>query len=201
MADNASRAKLAAILSCGQVSVNGNGSSFLSTPTSSNRGAAGNSTAIAVMPLPWLPSTSMTNDAPCCASEGTAPTNAGPSRSNSDLIGNFRQLFAPYIRSTQPLRHLFPSRPKQKGSKLKGLYRTRETWTHDFMCLGKREQLKVPSQRGKMLLIDGGLGGMKISFDHNGNAEHVQERLEIYFPKDLKYFDLKYFDAEAPEHL
>ena len=104
-------------------------------------------------------------------------------RSNSDVIGNFRQLFASYSRSTQPLRHLFPSRPKQKGCKLKGLYRTRETWTHDFMCPGKREQLEVPSQREKMLLIDAGLSGGKISFEHNGNAEHVKERLEIYFPK------------------
>ena len=135
------------------------------------------------MPLPRLPPTSMTNDAPCCASAGTARMNAGPSRSNSDVIGNFRQLFAPYSRSTQPFRNLFPSRPKQKGCKLKGMYRTREPWIHDFMCPGKREQLEVPSQREKILLIDAGLSGGKISFEHNGNAEHVKEILEIYFPK------------------
>ena len=51
------------------------------------------------------------------------------------------------------------------------------------MLLGKREQLKVPSQREKVLLIDAGLGGKKISFDHNGKAEHVKKRLEIYFPQ------------------
>ena len=79
MADNATRAReLAAVLSRSQVLVNGNGSSFLSAPTNSNRDAASNSTAIAVMPLPRLPSTSRTNDAPCCASAGTARTNAGP---------------------------------------------------------------------------------------------------------------------------
>ena len=116
-------------------------------------------------------------------------------RSNSNVIGNFRQLFAPYSRRTQPFRHLFPSRPKQKDSKLKGLYPT--TWPHDFMCMGKREQLKVPSQRGKMLLIDGGLGGMKISFDHNGNAEHVKERLEIYFPKLKSYGGFEIFRSRG----
>ena len=48
---------------------------------------------------------------------------------------------------------------------------------------GQTRTAQSPQSKGEMLLIDGGLGGMKISFDHNGNAEHVKERLEIYFPK------------------
>ena len=106
----------------------------------------------------------------------------GRSCGNTEVLRNFRRLFAPYNttgtntsnRGTGSSGRRRNYQPKQKRE---------TTWTHDFVCLAHKDQLYPPNQREKLLLSDAGHGRKKVVLINNGDAHHVEEKLEEYFPK------------------
>lgn len=83
------------------------------------------------------------------------------------VLNNFRSIFAPYnqvprvpLMSTLQQRKHRPSKQKQRGI----FFQPKETWTHEFFCLARKGQNRVPSRAEKFELQAGSLGRRKICF-------------------------------------
>ena len=62
------------------------------------------------------------------------------------------------------------------------VFKPRETWTDDFVCLSKQNVENTPSQTSLMELKEAGLGRKKVTFsDKLGNFSHVKITLEEFF--------------------
>jgi hypothetical protein len=55
-------------------------------------------------------------------------------------------------------------------------------WRRDCICLSEMEQTWKPSPEEKMELAQMGLGLKEVSFDSDGDADHVHELIYITFP-------------------
>ena len=119
-----------------------------------------------------------------------------PAGGSQNIMNDFRRLFAPYGR-TRPnnlssrvqehsrRRLASGGGGKSSGRKWWGKGRTKfkATWTHDFFCLNSRKHEYIPSPKQRLEHIDAGLGRRKITFDGDGDANHVSTKLEEMFPK------------------
>ena len=85
---------------------------------------------------------------------------------------NFRPLFAPYSAACSSSAS---ARPRT--------FQVKETWTHDFFCLGSTQAASVPSRAQKIALQNAGLGHWKELFSCKGTALDVKTRLESVYPK------------------
>ena len=59
----------------------------------------------------------------------------------------------------------------------------KETWTHEFICLGNPDQKTVPSRLQKLELQSAGLGRKKIVFGFKDGALKLKNTLESSYPK------------------
>ncbi len=106
----------------------------------------------------------------------------------SNVLNNFRRIFAPYQRpSCVPLKSTFqpglrmPSKLKTK--QIGSFFQPKETWTHDFFCLALKAQEKAPSRAEKFELQECSLGKKKICFHSKAKLTDIGEKLEEEFPK------------------
>ena len=79
------------------------------------------------------------------------------------IIQNFRSLFAPYNSAGV----LCARPPPAKKSRVS--FQVKETWTHEFFCLGSTTATCVPSRAQKIALQNAGLGRRKWFF----TAKHL----------------------------
>ena len=93
---------------------------------------------------------------------------------------NFRSLFAPY-NSAACSSSASSSRPP--AAKKPRTFQVKETWTHDFFCLGSTQAVSVPSRAQNIALQNAGLGRRKVVFSCKGSALDVKARLESVYPK------------------
>ena len=61
--------------------------------------------------------------------------------------------------------------------------RVKDTWTHEFLCLGNPNQRTVPSVQKKIELQSAGLGRKKIVFSHKDDGLKFNNTLESAYPK------------------
>lgn len=107
---------------------------------------------------------------------------------NVRISQNFQRLFSPYARAS-PVPSFASSSctsiPNRSGirGKRRSFYTPKETWTHEFVCLAKREQQRVPSRSEKFVLQNAGLGRKKICFHSQADWNSVKLKLEETFPK------------------
>ena len=67
---------------------------------------------------------------------------------------------------------------RNKGKSYFQPYKIKETWTHDFCVVDKRDQRKVPSTTHKQELREAGLGQKTVIFKNKrGEFRHIQEEL------------------------
>lgn len=102
------------------------------------------------------------------------------------VLNNFRSIFAPYnqvprvpLMSTLQQRKHRPSKQKQRGI----FFQPKETWTHEFFCLARKGQNRVPSRAEKFELQAGSLGRRKICFHSKAKFTEFCQKLEEEFPK------------------
>ena len=121
------------------------------------------------------------------SNSGSSQQNSDSVRQNNDsnrqglIMQNFRNLFAGYSASSRNQSR--PSRPPPAKRQKSGFYVPKETWTHEFFCLGDCAALTVPSRSEKFELQLAGLGRKKIVFGSKDNAVKVKEKLEQAYPK------------------
>ena len=106
----------------------------------------------------------------------------------SNVLNNFRRIFAPYQRPSRvPLKSTFQPRlrtqSKPKTKQIGSFFQPKETWTHEFFCLGLKTQERAPSRAEKFELQECGLGRKKICFHSKAKFTDIQEKLEEEFPK------------------
>lgn len=101
-------------------------------------------------------------------------------------MNNFRSIFAPYnqvprvpLMSTLQQRKHRPSKQKQRGI----FFQPKETWTHEFFCLARKGQDRVPSRAEKFELQAGCLGRRKICFHSKAKFTEFCQKLEEELPK------------------
>ncbi|CAB4016556.1 G2 M phase-specific E3 ubiquitin- ligase [Paramuricea clavata] len=129
-------------------------------------------------PAPWP----LSNSSP-------APSNSSPAPGarHGDIVGNLRSLFSPYgterFRSQSSAYQIAPKRTRRNGSSNSNYYKVKETWTHEFFCLAKCNQNRVPQRSEKNMLQQCGLGRKKICFNSNSNPAKLNEMLLSHFPK------------------
>ena len=67
---------------------------------------------------------------------------------------------------------------RNKGKSYFQPHKIKETWTHDFCVVDKRDQRKVPSTTHKQELCEAGLGQKTVIFKNKrGEFRHIQEEL------------------------
>ena len=59
----------------------------------------------------------------------------------------------------------------------------KETWTHEFFCLGSTTATSVPSRAQKIALQNAGLGRRKVVFHCKASFIDVKIKLESVYPK------------------
>jgi len=69
--------------------------------------------------------------------------------------------------SRQPFKR-FP--PSAFASRLKKAWKSKETWTHTFLCIAESDQWLIPSREEKIILKEAGLGEKRITFDKYVNV-------------------------------
>ena len=62
----------------------------------------------------------------------------------------------------------------------------KETWTHEFFCLGSTTATSVPSRAQKIALQNAGLGRRKVVFHCVASSIDVKTKLESVYPKLIK---------------
>jgi len=101
-------------------------------------------------------------------------------------LSEFRNLFSRYS-SNQSQRTPGPARSQRttarRGEKRWTPYKVRETWTHEFVCLGCPDATSVPNKSEKIKLQNAGLGRRKICFGCSDSAKVLQDKLEKEYPK------------------
>lgn len=80
----------------------------------------------------------------------------------SNILQNFRTIFAPYNRP--PLAPLSSSVQTKRNPVKPKFFKIKETWTHDFFCLAAKDQERVPTRAEKFDLQQCGLGRIKVCF-------------------------------------
>ena len=103
--------------------------------------------------------------------------------SRERVLGNFRNLFAPYGNNRRSISSSTQSVNPRKKRKPNAVSFKRETWTHTFFCLDNQEQCTPPSTALKEKLQNAGLGRKKICFNCKANAMDVKAKLEEEYPK------------------
>ena len=98
------------------------------------------------------------------------------------VLQNLRTIFSPYARATVSQASAYQRAQRPKLS-YKPYYPAKETWTHDFFCLGKCAQNRVPSRSDKIALQNCGLGRRKICFSSKANYSKMEEKLFEVYPK------------------
>ena len=74
-------------------------------------------------------------------------------------------------------------KPKQRAMPFQ-CFKPKDSWTHIFVCLSKKDHSYVPSQDETGKLEAAGLGEKTIAFSNrNGSLEHVRSTLKNQFPK------------------
>ena len=93
------------------------------------------------------------------------------------VMQNFRSLFAPYnsagVSCARP--------PPAKKSRVS--FQVKETWTHEFFCLGSTTATCVPSRAQEIALQNAGLGRRKVVFHCEASSIDVKTKLESVYPK------------------
>ena len=92
---------------------------------------------------------------------------------------NFRSLLAPYLAACSS--SAYSSRPP--AAKKPRTLQVKETWTHDFFCLGSTQAVSVPSCAQKIALPNAGLGRRRWFFSCKGTALDVKTKLESVYSK------------------
>ena len=152
----------------------GNGSATASAATSSTTRPTAEGQRVASTARPG-PSRAATN------SQHSTPNPL----SSSAIVNDFRRLFQPYNTNSQTSSN-FMLRNQQatntrssvvsrrgkgrKGWKFQGRHSVKESWTHDFFCLSRRDTMYPPNTRQKLELADAGLGRRKVMFGSDDDA-------------------------------
>ena len=108
-----------------------------------------------------------------CSTSTSTATSTSTSRPNVNrTLTELPKLFPIFRRSSNS------NSPRWK------LYKIKDTWTHQFMCLSDKDQETIPSREEKYRLNNVGLREKKVVFsDKRGSWEHVKSVLENDFPK------------------
>ena len=108
----------------------------------------------------------------------TVQQQQGNNTTQQRVMQNFRSLFSPYSAACSSSASARPPAAKKPRT-----FQVRETWTHDFFCLGSTQAVSVPSRAQKITLQNAGLGHRKVVFLCKGTALDVKTKLESVFPK------------------
>ncbi|KAK2572104.1 hypothetical protein P5673_002306 [Acropora cervicornis] len=112
------------------------------------------------------------------SSTRTVQQQQGNNTTQQRVMQNFRSLYAPYSAACSSSASARPPAAKKPRT-----FQVRETWTHDFFCLGSTQAVSVPSRAQKITLQNAGLGRRKVVFSCKGTALDVKTKLESVFPK------------------
>ena len=74
------------------------------------------------------------------------------------------------------LHHIIPPAPRVS-------FQVKETWTHEFLCLGSTRATCVPSHVQKIASQNAGLGRQKVVFHCKASSINVKTKLESVYPK------------------
>lgn len=96
------------------------------------------------------------------------------------VMQNFRSLFAPYHSAGASCARP----PPPKKSRIS--FQVKETWTHEFFCLGPTRATSVPSRAQKIALQNAGLGRRKVVFHCKASSIDVKTKLESVHPKVIQ---------------
>ncbi|KAJ7326039.1 hypothetical protein OS493_028762 [Desmophyllum pertusum] len=107
---------------------------------------------------------------------------------------NFRSLFAPYSAGASSASCARPPPAK----KARTFFKVKETWTHDFFCLGSTQDTCVPPCAQKIYLQNAGLGRRKLVFSCRGSAIDVKTKLESVYPKLKASGGFELLRSESP---
>ena len=131
---------------------------------------------------------------PAGCSSNLHALSATASEREQTVLSEFRSLFAPYRNNSTPSNSSSfstlqrASRPStsRRATRPAPYYRVKETWTHEFICLGNPDEKTVPSKLQKLELQSAGLGRKKIVFGNKDGALKLKSTLESFYPK-LKF--------------
>ena len=111
-------------------------------------------------------------------SSSTVQQQQGDNATQQRVMQNFRSLFAPYSAACSS--SAFARTPTAKKPRT---FQVKETWTHNFFCLGSTQAANVPTCGQKIALQNAGLGRRRVVFSCKGTALDVKNKLEIVYPK------------------
>ena len=99
--------------------------------------------------------------------------------SGSNVLHNFRTLFAPYRQSSSSMSS---SLPTKKNTEKPKFFQPKETWAHEFFCLASKEQVRAPLRAEKLELQEAGLSRKKICFHSKAKFPEIRRNLEEEYP-------------------